>query len=431
MQRLDLFPDSTRITDGGLNVGGCDLARLAEKHGTPLYLYDATTLDARATLYRQALSAFYPAPSGITYAGKAYLCLAIAQWTQKQGLWVDCTGQGEMAIAAAGGVPPERLVVHGVNKSARDLEMALRLGGTIVVDNLAELEWLVSLSAGQPRPDLWLRFQPGLAVETHAHIQTGHPGSKFGMERETLLEAADLCRRKGLLLKGFHFHLGSQFRDPAPLARATGRVLDLAVEAGLGADWNLSPGGGWGVAYNESELPHPGVKEYIRCISEAIVEGCLQRNMSLPRLQLEPGRSLIAQAGVAIYRVGAVKRSRERTWVLLDGGLADNPRHALYGVNYSALVVNRPAAPNEEVVCLAGPYCESSDVLAMDLPLPKVGPGDLVAVPVSGAYHLSMASNYNGAFKPAVLWVANGRAQLIQEREDSLDLLNRDHALPE
>ena len=430
MQRLALFPDSTRITEHGLSIGGCDLAVLAEKYGTPLYLYDQVTLDANASQYRQALSEYYPAQSGITYAGKAWLCLAMAQWTQKQGLWVDCTGQGEMAIAAAGGVPPEHMLVHGVNKSARDLKAALRLAGTIVVDNLTELEQLISMSADRSLPALWLRFQPGLAVETHAHIQTGQAGSKFGMDRAAIRSAVDLCRRHGLPLKGLHFHLGSQMRDPSPLGQAIERLLDLAASAGFEAGWTLSPGGGWGVAYNESELPQPDPKEYIRFISEAVVAGCRQRHLPLPRLQLEPGRSLVGRAGVAVYRVGAVKRGRQRTWVLLDGGLADNPRHALYGVNYSALVVNRPAAPNEESACLAGPYCESGDVISMDLPLPQVEPGDWLAVPVSGAYQLSMSGNYNGAFRPAVVWVAGRQARLIQERETSNDLLRRDHPLP-
>jgi len=429
MNYLSLFPDSTRATDTGLNIGGCDLTTLAETYGTPLYLYDQATLDTAAVLYKQTLDKQYPGKSGITYAGKAYLCLAMAQWTQQQDLWVDCTGQGEMAIVVAAGVKRERLVVHGVNKSPQDLETAIRQAGTIVVDHLTELERLISMSSNEPLPDLWLRFQPGVEVETHAHIQTGQEGSKFGMDRETILQAAGICHRQGLPLKGLHFHLGSQIREPVPLTPAIERALDMAVEIGFEADWTLSPGGGWGVAYNEGELPQPDTKGYIHFIAEAIVKGCEQRNMPLPLLQLEPGRSLVARAGVAVYRVGAVKRAGERTWVLLDGGLADNPRHALYGVNYSALVVKRPSAPNEIKVCLAGPYCESGDVLSMDLPLPKVEMGELVAVPVSGAYQLSMSSNYNGACRPAVVWLADGQAQLIQERETPADLLRRDHRL--
>ena len=245
--------------------------------------------------YWQALARYYPAESGLTYAGKAYLSLAMAQWTQQQGLWLDCTGQGEIAIAVAAGVPPERLLVHGVNKSPADLAAAFEHAGTIVVDNLTELERMLSLSAGRSVPELWLRFQPGVTVDTHAAIQTGQVGSKFGMDREAILQAAHLCHQHALPLKGLHFHLGSQLRDPAPLGPAISRTLDLALEMGFQAGWTLSPGGGWGVAYHEDELPQPDVAEYIRFIAEAVVQGCRQRGLALPCLQLEPGRSLVAR----------------------------------------------------------------------------------------------------------------------------------------
>ena len=459
MNRLRLFPDTTRISATGLSIGGCELAALAAQYGTPLYLYDRASLDASASLYQSALAASYPGQSGLTYAGKAWLCLAMAQWTQQHGLWLDCTGQGEIAMAVAAGVGRQSIVVHGVNKSAQDLQEAMQHAGTIVVDGLAELAQLVEVAAGHSLPELWLRFQPGVTVETHAHIQTGQSGSKFGMERTQILEAVKICRERDLPLKGLHFHLGSQLRDPAPLGAAISRALDLAMEMGFGAEWTLSPGGGWGVAYHEDDLPDisaikkplntilrknaagqadtKGIKEkslsdvenYIRLVAEAVAEGCRRRGLSLPRLQLEPGRSLVARAGVAVYRVGTVKRTPERTWVLLDGGLADNPRHALYGARYSALPVHHPERENAETVCLAGPYCESGDVLAMDLPMPRLEPGELIAIPVSGAYQLSMSSNYNGAFRPAVVWLADGRAQLIQRRETAEDLLRRDQAL--
>ena len=431
LNRLNLFPDTTRITDAGLSIAGCDLSVLAAQYGTPLYLYDRLTLDASAALYQQALSEYYPGLSGITYAGKAYLSLAMAQWTQQHDLCVDCTGQGEISIAVAAGVGRDHLVVHGVNKSHQDLESAFHYAGTLVVDNLTELERLIAMSAGRRfTPDLWLRFQPGVTVKTHAHIQTGQAGSKFGMDRETILQAAQLCRQNSLPLNGLHFHLGSQFCDPAPLGPGIDRALYLASELGFTTEWTLSPGGGWGVAYHEDELPQPDAQAYIRFMAQAVMEGCRQRSMALPRLQLEPGRSLVARAGVAVYRVGTVKRTGNRTWVLLDGGLADNPRQALYAARYSALVVDRPSADYEEPVWLAGPYCESGDVLAKDLPLPKVEPGEFIAIPVSGAYQLSMSSNYNGACRPAVLWLANGVAQLIQSRETSADLLRRDQPLP-
>jgi len=429
MDRLNLFPDTTTIEHSSLTIGGCDLTSLADQFGTPLYLYDRATLDNSLEAYQTALAEFYPGVSGLTYAGKAFLCLAIAEWTQQHSLWVDCTGLGEIAIAVAAGVPRERLLAHGVNKSAVDLEAACEHAGVLVVDNLTELQRLVEISHRRSVPDLWLRFQPGLAVETHAYTQTGHAGSKFGMDAAQILQAAQLCRGHALSLTGLHFHQGSQFRDPAPLAWGIERALDLARTIGFGAGWTLSPGGGWGVAYHEDELPQPDLADYIRLVAGTLVRSCKERSLSLPRLHLEPGRSLVARAGVALYRVGTVKQTANRVWALLDGGMADNPRPALYGARYSALPVRGPERLVKEPVWFAGPYCESGDVMIEALPFPEVREGDLVAVPVSGAYQLSMFSNYNGSRRPAVVWLDHGQVQVIQVRESAEDLFRRDHRL--
>ncbi len=426
MDRLLLFPDTTKIEQDVLTIGGCDLASLAETFGTPLYVYDQATLDGAAAAYRQALAEAYPGPSGLTYAGKAFLCRALAEWIGRQGPWLDCSSLGEMTIAQAAGLPPERVLVHGVNKSAADLEAARRHAGVIVVDNLTELERIRRLP--RPLPRLWLRFRPEVEVETHAHIQTGQSESKFGMEADEILQAARLCRREDLPLAGLHFHLGSQLRDPQPARQAIERTLALAAALDLGGEWSLCPGGGWGVAYHEDDLPQPDLAAYVRAVAEAVVEGCRRRGLPLPRLQLEPGRSLVARAGVAIYRVGAVKQTAGRRWLLLDGGLADNPRPALYAARYSALPVQGATRPPAGPAWFAGPYCESGDVLIAGLPFPDVAAGEWVAVPVSGAYQLSMASNYNGACRPAVVWLAEGQARLIQRRETPEDLLRRDLA---
>ena len=429
MDRLGLFPDTTAIEHDSLTIAGCDLTNLADQFGTPLYLYDRATMDNAVMAYRTALAEFYTGESGLTYAGKAFLCLAIAEWTREYGLWVDCTGLGEIAIAMAAGVPRERLIAHGVNKSAADLETASEHAGVIVVDNLTELQRLIEVSRCRSMPDLWLRFQPGLGVETHAYTQTGHAGSKFGLDAAQILQAAQLCRDHNLPLTGLHFHLGSQFRDPAPLVSGIERALDLARTIGFGLGWNLSPGGGWGVAYHEDELPAPDLVDYIRLVAGTLVRCCKERNLSLPRLQLEPGRSLVARAGVALYQVGTVKRIANRVWALLDGGMADNPRPALYGTRYSALPVRGPDRLMQAPIWFAGPYCESGDVLIEALPFPEIREGDLVAVPVSGAYQLSMASNYNGCRRPAVVWLDHGQAQIIQTRELADDLFRRDHRL--
>ena len=450
--RLTLFPDSTQIQNDTLFIAGHDLAALADQYGTPLYVYDRATLDASVAEYRSAVQNNYPAPWRITYAGKAFICKAIAEWTQTHDLFVDCTGEGEIAIAVAAGVPRENILVHGVNKSVADLQAALEYAAIIVVDNLTELKQIHAIL--RERSDrrisattsetlryahtvppffresdiaIWLRLLPGVAVHTHhAHTQTGQHDSKFGMTREEILEAAKYCKEHNLALKGIHFHQGSNFRDPEPLIPAIDMALDLAKEIGFGGEWHFCPGGGWGVAYNEDELPTPSIESYVRGIAESVIEGCQQRGLDLPYLHLEPGRSLIARAGVAVYRVGAVKRRRNKTWLLSDGGMADNPRHALYGSRYSCLTVTGISRERTEKVSIAGPYCESGDVLIEDILMPEVADGELIAIPVAGAYHLSMSSNYNGARRPAVLLLEEEKSHLIVSRETLDDLLRRD-----
>src|SRR5688572_24067874 len=239
MNRLQLFPLTTKIENDALTIAGHSLTSLAEQYGTPLYVYDRTTMDLAAREYVDALASHYPAPASVTYAGKAFLCTALAQWTQMHGLFVDCTGEGEIGIAAAGNVPREKMLVHGVNKSAADLKIALEHAGTVVVDNLTELARLSELvrSHGSAVPDLWLRLLPGMAVDTHhLHTQTGQHDSKFGMTREEILEAAQVCSSNHLPLKGIHFHQGSNFRDPEPLIPAIEMALELAQEIGFSGD---------------------------------------------------------------------------------------------------------------------------------------------------------------------------------------------------
>jgi len=430
VNRLPLFPITAKTENNLLTIAGHDLSALAEKYGTPLYLYDRATMDFAAERYKSALKARYPGSASITYAGKAFLNRAIAQWTQLHGLFVDCTGEGEIGMALAGGVPRERILVHGVNKSNADLKAAVNHAGAIVVDNLAELHRLAVQLPNSRLPNLWLRLLPGVSVQTHhAHTQTGQHDSKFGMTSAEIMEAAQFCKANHLPLNGIHFHQGSNFRDASPLKAAIELGLDLAAEMGFTEGWRFSPGGGWGVAYHEDELPQPDAGEYVRVVAESIVGGAQARRLPLPHLHLEPGRSLVARAGVAVYRVGAIKRRSEKVWILTDGGMTDNPRHAMYGAKYSCLAASNPNGENVEKVSIAGPYCESGDVVIEDLPMPKLEVGDLVAIPAAGAYHLSMSSNYNGSRKPAVLLLEEGQARLIQRRETIEDLLRRDEGL--
>lgn len=427
--RLALFPESTRVREDSLFIAGHSLASLADVHGTPLYVYDRGTLDLAAADYQSALRTYYPGESYITYAGKAFLCKAIAAWTQTHALHVDCTGEGEIGIAVAGGVPREKILVHGVNKSKADLNSACQHAGTIVIDNLTELKNIhLLITNNESRvSDLSLRLLPGVPVSTHhAHTQTGQHDSKFGMTREEILEAAKFCKENNLTLNGIHFHQGSNFRDPEPLIPAIDLALDIAKEIGFSGTWHFCPGGGWGVAYHEDELPNPSIESYVRGIAEAVVEGCHSRGLDLPVLHLEPGRSLVARAGVAIYRVGAIKKRGDKIWILTDGGMADNPRFALYGARYSCVPVTGVGRQSSAKMSIAGPYCESGDILIEDLPMPELKEGELIAIPVSGAYHLSMSSNYNGARRPEVLMVEEGKVEVMLRRETVEDLLNGD-----
>lgn len=428
MKQLELFPITTKIENNHLTIANCNLNQLVDEYSTPLYMYDKATLDSAVETYKSTLASHYPQPASVTYAGKSFLCTAIAQWTQLHGLTVDCTGEGEIAIALAGNVQHKHILVHGVNKSDADLRFALQHAGTIVVDNLSELKKISNLQSRIP--DLWLRLLPGVTVTTHhSHTQTGHHESKFGMTHEEILQAVEFCKENNLPLNGIHFHQGSNFRDPEPLLPAIELALDIAKEIGFQNEWHFCPGGGWGVAYHEDELPQPSIEHYVKGICESVIEGCNQRGLSLPHLHLEPGRSLVARAGVAIYKVGAIKKRENKTWILIDGGMADNPRYAMYGARYSCLAVTGITEERSELISVAGPFCESGDVIFEDLQMSTIKTGDLIAVPVSGAYHLSMASNYNGARKPAVLMLENGNARLIQRRETIEDLLRRDLSL--
>ena len=268
---------------------------------------------------------------------------------------------------------------------------------------------------------------------THDHTRTGHAGSKFGMgladgTAEAVAEQA--LRLDGVELRGLHCHIGSQLRDVGRLVLAVQGLLGLATRLRDAAGWQmaeLSPGGGWAVPYVADQAAGlPAIAAYVTTVTEAVIAGCQQRSLPLPKLVLEPGRSLAAPAGVALYTVGAVEQAGDVTYAFIDGGLADNPRPALYAAHYTALLANRLGPEPARHVHVAGPYCETGDVLIHDIDLPLLRPGDLLAVPASGAYQLSMASNYNAALRPAVVWVENGQARLVQRRETVADLWARD-----
>lgn len=401
------------------------MARLAEEWGTPLYVYDSATLKAQVGRIRALAAQFYPGASDITYAAKAYFSLAMARRLARLGLGVDVVSLGEMKVARKAGFPPEGVHLHGNNKSEDELRAAVEWGvQAIVVDSLEELEFFENLCAQMGRTArVWLRVTPGLYVDTHAYRQTAHPASKFGLAIAGGQAAQGIRRALAsprLKLAGLHTHLGSQLFEVTPYRNAVEMLLDLAEAEGWIPE-ELSPGGGWGVPYT-LEDPDGDPRPWIEAVAEAVVHGCAARGWHLPRLVFEPGRQIVGRAGVAVYTVGTTKLAADGTWfVAVDGGMADNPRPALYQARYTACKVDAPLARQAIKAALVGKFCETGDQLIAETWLPEVQRGDRIAMPVAGAYHLAMASNYNLAPRPAVVWVEDGQVEVLQQREEVND----------
>jgi diaminopimelate decarboxylase len=435
MKTLSLFPMSTRFDENGeLWLGGCSASSLAQEFGTPLYVFDEATLRARCREYGQALAQHYPGPAQVAYASKAYLNLALAQLFAQEDLSLDVVSGGELYVARRAGFPAVRIHFHGNNKTPAELAMALDEGvGRIVVDNFHELDVLEQLAAERRVcVPVWLRLSPGIDVHTHVYRKTGLLDSKFGFPLETDAAEHAVARAVAsphLQLVGLHAHIGSQIFDLKPFAETVALLVDFAaaMRARYGfALRELSSGGGWGVPHHEA-APLAPVERYVRAVCQAVIDGCRRHELALPTLVIEPGRSIVAPAGVALYRVGARKEiPGVRIYVSVDGGMADNIRPALYGARYTALVANKAHLPAEETVTVAGRFCESGDVLIRDIALSRLAAGDLLAVPMVGAYCLPLASNYNLVPRPAVVLVRDGQAALIQRRETFQDLTARD-----
>ncbi len=436
-----LWPDSAHIADDGhLWIAGCDTIALVQQYGTPLYVFDVATIQGMCRSYRQAFSAAYPAPAelSIHYASKALLNTGIARLIAAEGLGLDVVSGGELFVALQAGLAPEQLHLHGNAKPYAELMQALDVGiGQIVVDNLDELALLVSLTASRTHPQtIALRLAPGVAPDTHHHIQTGQADSKFGLPLAALEQAAQIIvAAPGLRLVGLHVHLGSQIFDMPPYVQAIGVLLDCVTMLRERFDLRIEEvnlGGGIGAAYTDAQHS-PDLTAYANALGQAMRQGCARRGLSLPRLAIEPGRSIVARAGVALYSIVSRKFLSQMpgaegaaAYLHLDGGMADNLRPALYGARYTALLANRALDLATQHVHLSGRYCESGDVLVRDLLLPEAGPNDVIALAVAGAYTLSMASNYNLTPRPAVLLLEQGQAQLIQRRETYADLVSRD-----
>ena len=418
-----LFPITTeRNTNGHLQIAGHDLSELVQSWGTPLYVYDAATVIAKVNDLKGLLSTYYNGPSEICYAAKAYFSFGIAVRMAELGLGVDVVSLGELRLAHKAGFKPEKVHLHGNNKSKAELKYALEWGiESIVLDSLDEIEFLNGLLSAQDQiANVWLRITPGVSVDTHSYRQTGHNASKFGfsLQNGQAAEAIRLTKKcQKINLVGLHMHLGSQIFEVEPYLIAIMLLTELAGEEGVLPEV-LSPGGGWGVAYTRHDKTFEA-DEWVRLVSNVVVQESLKHGWSLPRLVMEPGRWLVAQAGVALYTVGATKYSGDGKYIVaVDGGMADNPRPALYQANYEARLVEQPDAPPKYEGALVGKFCESGDQLIPVAILPEMKRGDILAVPVAGAYQLSMASNYNLAPRPAVLWLEDEQVKVFQQREE-------------
>jgi diaminopimelate decarboxylase len=429
--RIALFPQTADINrQGHLVIGGNDTVELVEKFGTPLYLYDEATVRNHCREFKREFIRRYP-DTTVVYAGKAFLHSALVSILKEEGLGLDIVSVGEMHIAEMVGFPTDSIVFHGNNKSAEELRMALKKKiGRIVVDNMDELRMLTSLAEESSHiPEILLRITPGVDAHTHGHLTTGATGSKFGIPLYKAEEAISTAMAAASLdLVGLHFHIGSMVTEFQPYLEATDLVLELAAEMKNKYGFELEEldiGGGFGVRYTlEGQVPETGL--FADRITERLLERCNQLNLPSPALVVEPGRAIVAQAGVALYSVGSIKDVGDSIYVSVDGGMADNIRPALYSACYEALVANKADSKDGGTVSVVGRYCESGDILIKEITLPHVVSGDIIAVPVCGAYCVPMASNYNAALKPAVVMVKTGESRLIRRRETLFDLTRND-----
>lgn len=416
-----LLPDSSAVSaEGHLSIGGTDCLELAERFGTPVFVYDEEQLRARC---REAVTAFGP---GVAYATKAFLCKAMTSLALEEDMVLDVSTGGELAVAMAGGATGDQLVCHGNNKSVEELQGALDAGvGRIVVDSFDEIDRLRALvakgagAAGRTR--LLLRVTPGIEAHTHEYVRTGQEDSKFGFSLASGAAAeavAALERLDGFELVGVHAHIGSQIFEVSAFGEEIAALVPFVSELGLS---ECCIGGGLGVAYVEGEAA-PSITEWATAVHAAASLAGLDPSV---RLTAEPGRAIVASAAVTLYTVGTIKRLFGlRCYVAVDGGMSDNPRPVLYGSGYEAFLPRAPLAPRPQAARLVGKHCESGDVIVDDARLPSdLAVGDVVATPVTGAYGFSMASNYNRVLRPPVVFVSGGRARAVVRRETIADLL--------
>jgi len=428
---MNIKTDTTKINgSGNLEIGGADVVALAKKHGTPLYLMDEVTLRGNCRSYSDVLKKSYPNHL-VAYAGKANLNVGILNILADEGFGVDVVSGGELFTALKSNMDPQNIVFHGNNKSEEEIVLALKHRIRLVLDNEQELEMVSDLAqkAGV-KARVMFRIKPEIEAHTHEYIKTGQIDSKFGMDKKDMINVVKrLSSNPNFEFLGIHSHIGSQIFDIEPFEDLADLMVDhlakLKTELGMEIQ-ELNLGGGIGIRYTEEDDP-PEIAAYLERLVSRLVEGCESKGVTLPKLILEPGRSIVGNAGVTLYKVGAVKEIPGiKDYIFVDGGMADNPRPIMYQAKYSFVLGNKPDAAANKPYSIAGKFCESGDVLAEGVFLPDVQVGDVLVVYCTGAYNYSMASNYNRFQRPAMVMVKDGSSSEIIRRETYDDVIQYD-----
>lgn len=417
-----------------LVIGKNDTVELAKEFGTPLYVLDEDLLRENCRVYKNAMDKYYGGNGLVLYANKALCTLFTCRVAMEEGLGIDVVSGGELYTAIKAGFPMEKVYFHGNNKTADEIELAVKNGvGYFIVDNIYELETLNETARKYGVVQhIMFRIKPGVDAHTHDFVRTGQIDSKFGVALENgeafeIIEKAS--KMSNVKVSGVHCHIGSQIFDIAPFTEAAEIMMtfigDLKDKLGLEID-KLNLGGGYGIRYTEKDDPVP-YDNYIQHVSEIVKAAAEKRGVKLPFILMEPGRSIVAPAGITLYTVGGVKDIKNvRKYISVDGGMGDNPRYILYESEYAAVVANKANAPRTEKVTVAGKCCESGDILLKDAMMPEIQVGDTLAVLATGAYNYSMASNYNRIPRPAIVAVSQGRAKVVVKRETYDDLIRND-----
>lgn len=430
--------DTLKINEKGhLEIGGADCVALAEQFSTPLYVFDEAYIRRMMRIYQDTINTEYQGKGLVLYASKAFSCEAVYSIARSEGIGVDVVSGGELYTALRAGFPADKITMHGNNKLPYEIEQALDARiGMIVVDSHSEADFIErEVEKRGIVQNVLIRINPGVEAHTHAYVQTATPDSKFGFSVAN--GAAEeitgyVLSKPHLRLHGYHCHIGSQIFEKQSFVLAVRKNLafmaEMKAKLGFEAD-SLNMGGGFGIWYAEGDamIDVDGYADYLRALISTVKEGCAELSLRLPYLYLEPGRSIVGEAGITLYTVGAIKEIPGiRKYIAIDGGMFDNPRYALYQSKYTAILANRAAEDATELVSIAGKCCESGDLIGVDFNLPKANTGDILAVLSTGAYNYSMASNYNRNLIPPVVLVKDGKAEYIVKPQSYEDLVRND-----